>query len=928
MTWSIDADVWIERDEHGFARHLRHVQSPFSAAGASDPYRLALSYLRQVGDEIGVTPKQLDHLSNSIPTGKPPDQEGPICLQPGKQLRWWRLHDLRNETIVLVIQQSHDIPVRLKLVWPIVLDVTSLPLNVYGSGVRIVLRRQGDGSLVVTGATSTLRHAFNFEHAAALATLTNQTEIDGTAHASKDAPNAHKDTALEKNGSLDALVEIDWQTAQALLKYVLTGLGFNPVAMPAEFGFWIYAYQPKEGRPDAAECQPGGAMRSRRQRFELMANSDYPVTIMRHQPFGYDDQFRVGLDTPPIDIVSRFPDNAVLAALPLMAGARPSTRKPAAVHGFVFPVDPISAMGFDLPSRPRRIKTLLPSRPASELDKARKRVPLLRLDAASGSPRRRKLRGLHVVVVEPAEVKIGSIGITPPAEPTGQDFKYSSRSNDFAAVNAYYHLDDMFHRLEMFGLPFKSYAPGFFPKADIIHRAAIRPGPGGDGRCINAQTRIRPGQDAGNNSPTDKLHRLEFRFALADSPPRPEADPLGIACDVRWIWHEFGHAVIAGATGYLELPFVHSVGDALAAVNCDPESVLAEPEWARWKLRGVTFPWVSLPTRRHDREASEGWSWAGRLGQAEGYHQDTGDVAGYRREQVLSSTLFRLYRAIGGDAITRSGMPDIPRRRVAADYVTFLIVRAIGSLGSGSATPATDASVFASALMDSDCGTLLFDYAGHPPAAVAQRRVGGATHKVIRWSFEKQGLYARDERTAHGSGSPQPVDVYLDDGRQGEYQFTDDWAATSSALWLRRKADGGQRPQTPRRNSDNFIYVRVWNRGYQTAFGVQATVRVARAASNLGWPSPSTWTSIAPLDPANAMSDIGANDHVVLGPFKWTPTRRGDHTILVEVDAPGDRSNINVATGIPCAQPSAQPTLLASLIPYDNNLGAATWTVP
>ena len=170
--------------------------------------------------------------------------------------------------------------------------------------------------------------------------------------------------------------------------------------------------------------------------------------------------------------------------------------------------------------------------------------------------------------------------------------------------------------------------------------------------------------------------------------------------------------------------------------------------------------------------------------------------------------------------------------------------------------------------------------------------------------------------------------MYLDDGRQGEYHFTDDWAATSSALWLRRKADGGQRPQTPRRNSDNFIYVRVWNRGYQTAFGVQATVRVARAASNLGWPSPSTWTSIAPLDPANAMSDIGANDHVVLGPFKWTPTRRGDHTILVEVDAPGDRSNINVATGIPCAQPSAQPTLLASLIPYDNNLGAATWTVP
>lgn len=929
MTWEIDADVWIERDEHGFARHLRHAQSPFSVAGVSDPYQLAISYLRQVGDEMGVTPEQLDHLRNSIPTAKLADQEGPICLEPGKQLRWWRRRDLRNETTVLVIQQSHDAPVRFKLVWPFVLDVTSLALNVYGSAIRVVLQRQGNGELVVTGATSTLRQDFNFKHAAALAVLTNQTVIGSPARASKNATKTLKDKSpVVKDGSLDAHVDIDGPTGQALLKFVLKGLGFNPVGVPAEFGFWIYTYQRAEGSQDVAGGIPAGALRSERQRFELMPNSDYPVTIMRHQPFGYDDEFRVGLDSPPVDIVSRFPDNAVLAAVPLMAGAQSPSRRPAVVHGLVFPVDPISATGYDLPSRPRRIKTLLPNRPASELDSVRKRVPLLRLDAATGSPRRRKLRGSHVVVIDPADVEIGSIGIAPPAEPPGRDFRYSSRSNHFAAVNAYYHLDGMFHRLEMFGLPFTSYAPAFFPKADIIHRAAIRPGPGGDGRCINAQIRIRPGQDLPNNSPADKLHRLEFRFALADLPPSPEADPLGIACDVRWIWHEFGHALIAGATGDLELPFAHSVGDALAAINCDPDSVLAEPEWARWKLRGVTFPWVSLPTRRHDREASQGWSWAGRLGQAEGYHQDMGDVAGYRREQVLSSTLFRLYRAIGGDAVLGSGMPDIRRRRAAADYVTYLIVRAIGSLGPGSASPATDASVFASALMDSDCGTLLFDYAGHPPAPVAQQRVGGTVHKVVRWAFEKQGLYARDERTAHGSGSPQPVDVYVDDGRRGEYQFTDDWTATSSALWLRRKADGGQRPQTPLRNADNFIYVRVWNRGYQTAFGVQVTVRAATAASNLGWPAPARWTSIAPVDPANATSDIGANDQVVLGPFKWTPTRRGDHTILVEVDAPGDRSNINVVTGMPCAQPAAQPTLLASLIPYDNNLGVTTWTVP
>jgi hypothetical protein len=921
MDWQVDGDVWIERDDDGFSQHLRHIQSPFFIAGMTNPYRLALRYLAAVGHDLGITDDQLTHLAATIPGNPSTNAEGTPREAPGEQLRWWRYRELRNETIVVVIQQTHDVPVRLKVTVPYPIELTTLFLNVYGSALRIVLHRQANGELVVTGATSTLQHNFDFAHATALAESTQPFVLSRPNSAGKGNTKAKKQPAKAQSF-------ITPQLGQLLLTEMLKRAGLDPSAAPAEFSYGIYRYQPDEMRQARADPL-SVALPRRRHRTEVLPGSDYAVMIVRHAPFGYDDDFRVGLDSPAVDIVVRFPDATVLAAVPLLAGIRGTAQTSTTAQGLVFTTDPITAKGYDLPRRPRKDHTLWPNRPSSELNAARERVTLYRLDRPSGKPLRQRLRGSNVVVVEPDEVAIGSIRIAPPNKEPGHAFDYDARTNDFAAVNAYYHLDLMMHRLALFGLPFASYAPTFNPKVEVIHRAAIRPGPGGDGRCINAQVRIRPGEQPSPANPVTNptLHKIEFRFALADMPPKPDADPLGIACDVRWVWHEFGHALIAGATGDLELPFAHSVGDALAAINCDPGSVLAEPDWARWKLRGITFPWVTHPNRRHDRDATQGWSWAGRLGASAGYHQDHGDVAGYHREQVLSSTLFRFYRAIGGDASGRSGTPILDRRRRAADYVTFLIVRALGCLGPASAIPAIDASVFASALMDADRGTLLFDYPGLPPDLVGQRRVGGTVHKVIRWAFEKQGLYARDDQTTHGTGAPEAVDIYVDDGRRGEYHFTDDWTATRQALWLRHRPDAGSRPQTPRRNQDNFLYVRVWNRGYQTARDAKTTVRVAPSSSTLGWPDAGRWTELPVVDQETAMADIGANDHTVFGPFKWRPTRRGNYTILVEVDAIGDRSNINAATGLPCAQPAADSTPLRRLVPYDNNLATAVFTV-
>jgi hypothetical protein len=49
--------------------------------------------------------------------------------------------------------------------------------------------------------------------------------------------------------------------------------------------------------------------------------------------------------------------------------------------------------------------------------------------------------------------------------------------------------------------------------------------------------------------------------------------------------------------------------------------------------------------------------------------------------------------------------------------------------------------------------------------------------------------------------------------------------------------------------------------------------------------------------------------------------------ILAEVNALGDPSNINPLTGLPCAQPAATPMRLSRIVPFDNNLGFATFRV-
>jgi zinc metalloprotease ZmpB len=147
---------------------------------------------------------------------------------------------------------------------------------------------------------------------------------------------------------------------------------------------------------------------------------------------------------------------------------------------------------------------------------------------------------------------------------------------------------------------------------------------------------------------------------------------------------------------------------------------------------------------------------------------------GYRTEEILATTLFRVYRSIGGDS------SSVDHKRFAARYMSWLLLRTVGTL-----TPMSNpssGSAFANSVIatDSDNWT-------------SECVFGGAYGKVIRWSFEKQGMYqpgSPPPGNVTTPGAPPLVDVYIDDGRAGEYQYLAvHWNTTT--IWNRLKRRWG-----------------------------------------------------------------------------------------------------------------------------------------
>jgi len=347
--------------------------------------------------------------------------------------------------------------------------------------------------------------------------------------------------------------------------------------------------------------------------------------------------------------------------------------------------------------------------------------------------------------------------------------------------------------------------------------------------------------------------------------------------------------VTDGGSGYVSAPVVVLSGGGIATATVKPEDVVggfvtkvnvADPG------RGYTSA-PSLKISGGGGTGAAGTVEIGTWGWGEGMDQGTdGRIgSGYFSEQILSTTMFRAYQSIGGNA------PSIKRREFAARYMAYLMLRAIKTL-SPQSNPSS-AAEFLHTLLTADAGNW-----------TSEGVFGGAYGKVLAWAFEKQNL---------NKGVPPGVDVYIDDGRAGEYEYVRDYWATTT-IWNRRAPDNLEGHQEPALGQTNFAYVKIKNRGTSVANGVVVNGFHCKPSAGMVWPNDFQPLTTPQLS-AGTLRPHNMEERTV-GPFEWTPVADafGHDSLLMIVSATGDASNIDNIT-------SNEVMEDWRLVPNDNNIG-------
>ncbi|MGV6803084.1 MAG: hypothetical protein ACWA49_02685 [Ruegeria sp.] len=507
-----------------------------------------------------------------------------------------------------------------------------------------------------------------------------------------------------------------------------------------------------------------------------------------------------------------------------------------------------------------------------------------------------------------------------------------ARRNAFSAVSAYYNCHRYFGLLSRFGLDPDLFVVQTQKKMQVFYRYGIFPGPGKSGRTINAQVTM--------DCSTAGKPFIHMNLALAElsrwARPNPPswAQPLGISTSGRWVGHEIGHYLLAARLGQLEFDFAHSAGDAIAAVMFDPGSALADPpgNGVAESYRGITYPFV-FTTRRHDRIVTMGWSWYGSLNRSviENPPLSCKETKGYLTEQILSTTLFRLYKMLGGDSLNPDGTADVYLRRRASRMALFLLFRGI----AGFAQSPSRAEMLELGLEEADWLSQLPVPVQDDDAAVdSDLWTGGTTHKAVRWAFEAQGMFPPDRTVRHSAPGQAPaVDIFVTDRRprrertqagrivygRGAYAPVSlDWSP--NARWLTKL--------------DN---IKVGNRGDSDAGDVHLRIwigSVATAATPGRWDLEAqvTWLAVAlELDlgtiAAGQRIDLLGNNDVQNVLASAPPVANKLILVLLEASCPNDRANTDPAAQLPSAAANdsaglpVTPRALTDLVANDNNLG-------
>ena len=824
-SYNADLKAHLSLDENKRVRHIRHSQEYWPSARAN-PRLSANDYLKEMADVLQIPQGQLNNLNKRV-----------SFVEPREQGIEYHLHEEKtsfDSTMVAYFQTYMNVPVWRK-------------------GLSVIIKKNPNRIL----------DSINTSQDDVRAKMPSRAAIDRYRRLFESIPTQSKRGEADEAGGRapDLLVSLLNASGQKATKGRAVK---EPKGLKLLRGrFFIYRYDPSK--------RFGGAPRPPVERPNV-TGAKPPTT---------DEDYHPVMDLPPVsDEIKEGQDYMVaelrfesdtqwghivwLILVELETGsilfAKSLTQN---VDGFVFTYDPITSTG-DI--------TKTSNQPEAVLDDFIDTVTLEELVVADPQD----LNGTYVQITN-----VENPNVAAPTEAAGTNFEYDVRTNNFAAVSAYYHQTELFQTIESLGFDRAVYFDGTDFPIPVDHR-----GMGADGNTINAHW--SPNGTGGTD------HQC---YSVADDTTLPLDDTIGRAVD-KWVhWHEMaGHGSLGDHVDDGNFPFAHSAGDGLAALQNDPESMLrALPE----RFRYAPFrPNLDRFFGGTTREVGDGWGWGGvnDIGMSDGL--------GYKSEQILAATHFDIYRSIGGDD------PDsINRRWFASRMMTYLILLGISELSE--AANAETAQDWCEMLMAMDNENW-----------TSEGLSGGAYNKVIRWAFEQRGLYqpvgAPDPVVT--PGDPPEVDVYIDDGRQGHYQFQEvHWQ--NQSMWNRNDDDGlaGHLPAIE--GETNYMYGKVKNRG-TTASG-DVTVRAFHSLPGAGltWP-----TDFVEMDPAGGLVisglDPDSTEETTVGPFEWVPNVNayGHDCVLMIASTAGDPSNIDNFTGPETIQEWR-------LVPHDNNVGQRNVTL-
>lgn len=837
----------ILTDENNRVRAIRHSQEYWESP-AGGGLTTAIRYLREFADIYEIPTTRFDRLESQVNFLNPQEQGEEYRLSEEKQM-------FDSQTFGFY--------------------QTYLNIPVWRAGLKVTVK-QGPNRVINSEDTTQLGVNAEMPSESAIERYREIFISSNTATAQRRAVRAQTDLRTIVTANSLAVGESEGEGEPFLRSLIDIEGGSEERQTSARLirgRFWIYRYDasarlPEDYEPEIPVVQEQEPVRSRSSIPGSEVHGDHvpppfdiPPVDSRIEDGTYymvaEITFEIisGSDRHVWRMLVELETNSILYLRPMSAH----------VNGYVYEEDPITKTGTTTPNSASNNTTL---------NMHRDDVLLPNLDMPVSSTQ--SLSGTFAEVTQ-----VEGPNTLPPTESTGTDFDYDVRTNDFASVSGYFHVDRIFRTLQDLGFNVGTYMSNtVFPipvdiscySPDTINAHCVGDGMGGIGHV-----------GYGRMDNTDTTNRLSR------------------AADPRVHLHEvLGHGILYEAVDSANMGFVHSAGDALSLIYFDPDSQckgvdgtsLGKPG----DLRFTYVPWHPTLNRRCDRSVADGWAWNG--------SRDDGrtPTARYGAEEILETTLFNFYRSIGGDH------PNLGRRQFASRMAMYLILRAVGNL-----TPATNpqyARDFAAELMAVDALNW-----------TSEGVFGGAYHKVIRWVFEQQGEYqtplvtsgSAADGTITSAGDPPNIDVYIDDGRAGEYPFQHvHWHTTT--IWNRRAADGTDAHQEPELGATNYAYVKIKNRGTQQAQNVVVDGYHTKPGAGLNWPGD--------FDPfTNASINVGTlngnnTQELVVGPFEWTPNINayGHDCMLMVVRADGDPSNIDNFT--------ASETIPEwRLVPNDNNVG-------